>query len=333
MFSFLSLGWGLISDIDIESERIRSIGYQRFAIWSVHRLINLRTYYGTLSYLPVKNRNTTDNAKNITSSAAAAAAHRRKLKSNGLRHSQSYNVGLTECCECNGIGDCEMCDSTFSDILSLETNAVNDAFNNNNSSNNNANIPYRSRLDSWHSAHSKKSAYFSTTESVYQSVGDEISDYGSEINDLDGGGKHTNQIYGPASKIPALTAPVPADWTIETGEFIMVHASYQSHIASDCQFAPLSQLNDGIIWMLVIRAGATRQEIFKFLISMSSGTHVPSAPNQHIEMIPVTAFRIEPTGTQGHFTVDGERIEYGPIQAEIFPGLSQVLVPKPQQST
>lgn len=369
----MSVGWGFISDIDIESERLRSIGYQRFAIWSMHRLINLRTYYGTLSYLPAKNQNAINNVKcaptTTTSTTAAAAAavvtanphYQRRPKQqqqqqqpmNTLRQSMSYNVGLSDCCDCRGIGDCEICDSTFNDILTLETNASTDAFNNNNKHHSNynnsnghsykmngtaAHTPqFRPRMDSWHSAHSKKSTYFSTTESVYHSVGggdnggDQISDYGSEIDDDERG---THQIYGPASKLPALTAPVPSDWTIETGEFIMVHAAYQSYIASDCNFAPLSQLNDGIIWMLVIRAGATRQEIFKFLIGLSSGTHIPSVPNQHIEMIPVTAFRIEPMATaggQGHFTVDGERIEYGPIQAEIFSGLSNVLVPKSQQ--
>jgi sphingosine kinase len=39
MFSFLSVGWGLLSDIDIESERLRAIGGQRFTVWSVARLI------------------------------------------------------------------------------------------------------------------------------------------------------------------------------------------------------------------------------------------------------------------------------------------------------
>lgn len=39
LFSFLSIGWGLISDVDIESERLRAIGSQRFTIWSVAKLI------------------------------------------------------------------------------------------------------------------------------------------------------------------------------------------------------------------------------------------------------------------------------------------------------
>lgn len=52
MFSFLSVGWGLISDIDIESEKLRMLGGQRFTIWSVARLIGLRSYAGKLYYLP-----------------------------------------------------------------------------------------------------------------------------------------------------------------------------------------------------------------------------------------------------------------------------------------
>lgn len=249
-------------------------------------------------------------------------ANKFKSKPNSLRHSMSCNVGLSECIDCHGIGDCETCDSAFGDVLTLETNAANDTYNNI------ATTSHRPRLDSWHSAHSRKSAYFSTNESIYQSVADQTSNYGSETDEND---KYPHQVYGPASNIPALTAPVPNDWTIETGEFIMVHAAYQTHIASDCFFAPLSQLSDGIIWLLVIRAGASRQELFKFLIGLSSGTHIPATQNQFIEMIPVTAFRIEPNGSQGHFTVDGELIEYGPIQCEIFNGLSKVLVPKPQQ--
>lgn len=52
LYSFLSVGWGLISDIDIESESLRAMGAQRFTVWSLARLIGLRTYRGKVSYLP-----------------------------------------------------------------------------------------------------------------------------------------------------------------------------------------------------------------------------------------------------------------------------------------
>lgn len=45
IYSFLSVGWGLIADIDIESERLRSIGGARFTIWAVIRTMGKITIY------------------------------------------------------------------------------------------------------------------------------------------------------------------------------------------------------------------------------------------------------------------------------------------------
>jgi len=63
----------------------------------------------------------------------------------------------------------------------------------------------------------------------------------------------------------------------------------------------------------------------QFLLGLSSGTHV-ACPG--VDMIPVKAFRIEPIeGTNGHITVDGEEVDYGPLQAEIFSSLASVMTP------
>lgn len=47
------------------------------------------------------------------------------------------------------------------------------------------------------------------------------------------------------------------------GDFVMVHASYQSHLAGDVFFAPGCKPNDGIIWLLVIKAGISRINLFQ----------------------------------------------------------------------
>lgn len=271
----------------------------------MHRLINLRTYHGVLSYLPYDVQNDNDNEKQRDFSENRI----NPTSSVNIRHSMSYNIPL-ECSDCHGDGDCETCDNEFGDVLSLETNS-------------NTLNSYRPRLDSWYSATSRKSTYFSTTESVYQSVGERLSTYGSDIDES----KTPAQMYGPSPTIPALTTPVPSSWEVITGDFVMVHAVYQTHIGADCFFAPNARLNDGVIWLVVIQAGASRQELFKFLLGLSTGTHIPATTNEFIKMIPVKAFRIEPSGSQGHFSVDGERVEYGPIQCEIFPGIAEVLVP------
>lgn len=42
-------------------------------------------------------------------------------------------------------------------------------------------------------------------------------------------------------------------------------------------------------------------------------------------MLPVLAFRLEPETDGSYITVDGEVVEYGPIQAEIMPGLGRII--------
>jgi len=55
-FSFLSINWGMISDVDFESERYRFMGGARFTVGAVIRIANLRVYPGILEYVPAKTR-------------------------------------------------------------------------------------------------------------------------------------------------------------------------------------------------------------------------------------------------------------------------------------
>lgn len=180
----------------------------------------------------------------------------------------------------------------------------------------------RQRVDSWYSANSRKSAYFSATGSSYQSTADSALGDGPDTLERP-------RMYGPASQIPGLLAPLPSTWKSMSGRFVMVHASYQSHMSEDSLFAPEARLNDGKIWLLVVRAGASRSQLLHFLLGLSTGAHAASkSEDGPVELIPVHAFRIEPDMSEnGYLTVDGEHVEYGAIQAEIFPSLGRVLVP------
>ncbi|KAJ3056834.1 hypothetical protein HK097_003717 [Rhizophlyctis rosea] len=48
----MDLMWALIADLDIESDRYRWMGSERFTLAAIIRLIRLRTYRGNLYYLP-----------------------------------------------------------------------------------------------------------------------------------------------------------------------------------------------------------------------------------------------------------------------------------------
>lgn len=50
VYSFLSIGWGLLSDIDIDSEWLRKFGEFRFTVYGLLRSVTARAYSGRLSY-------------------------------------------------------------------------------------------------------------------------------------------------------------------------------------------------------------------------------------------------------------------------------------------
>ena len=51
-YSFLSLAWGLVSDIDIKSEKLKFLGSWRFDLYALWSICLLRTYKGKFSFIP-----------------------------------------------------------------------------------------------------------------------------------------------------------------------------------------------------------------------------------------------------------------------------------------
>lgn len=278
MFSFLSVGWGLLSDIDIESERLRAIGGQRFAVWALARLLGLRRYRGVVSYAKIKDVSNLPKPKQPLI----------------LSHSISQD-GALDSPDAEAFIDCDENSEVF-------TSAVNGK---------------HQRVDSWYSVNSRRSAFYSTRGSEYHSVTSSNSEMRSPVHAC---------MHGPASHLPSLVSQLPSHWVHEEGEFVMVHIAYQSYIGEDFLFAPRSQLADGIMWMLIIKAGISRSQLLSFLLGIGQGTHAENN-SEYIKMIPVSAFRIVPEGSNGYLTVDGELVEYGPIQGEIFPNIVNVIVP------
>ncbi|XP_027841893.1 sphingosine kinase 2-like isoform X1 [Aphis gossypii] len=265
VYSFLSIGWGFIADIDIESERLRMIGSPRFTIWSIARLIGLRSYPARLSYSKIDNLETETRMNNYTRGTS---------------------------------GDFQ--EVTDDEPVSIEfgMDPLQEDFE-----------IQRERIESFSSIISKRTAFMSVNEAPsFSSIPDVIE--GSEV-----------WVRGPMSKLPPLSDPVPSDWVVVEDEFVMIHASYLSHISEDVILAPKSKLNDGVIWLLVIKNGISRTTFLQFLLGLSSGNHL-AVPN--VEMIPVRAFRLEPLSQGSHLVVDGELLKHSPVQAEIMPGITNV---------
>uniref|UniRef100_A0A3Q3WZG8 sphingosine kinase n=1 Tax=Mola mola TaxID=94237 RepID=A0A3Q3WZG8_MOLML len=129
----------------------------------------------------------------------------------------------------------------------------------------------------------------------------------------------------PDSLLLPLDQPLPSDWVVvQEEDFVLMLAMYQSHLAEDLMAAPGATMDDGIIHLFYVRAGISRAALLKLFLAMEKGAHL-AANCQHLVYKKVRALRLEPHSAKGIITVDGEVVEYGPLQAQVHRGLSRLI--------
>lgn len=239
IFSFLSLAWGFVADVDVESEKYRHVGAARFTVGTLVRLASLRIYKGKLAYLP-----------------ATSEGNRESLKGYDQASLPLLNAGQ----------------NTFHN-----------------------------------SCHSNNS----------------LKERRTEVAPSQPATKGNNG--PPDSLLLPLDQPLPGNWVVvQEEDFVLMLAMYQSHLAEDLLAAPRSTLDDGVIHLLYVRAGISRTALLRLFLAMEKGTHLASNC-QHLVYAPVRALRLEPCSPKGIITVDGEVVEYGPVQAEVHRGLARLI--------
>ncbi|XP_027874894.1 sphingosine kinase 1 [Xiphophorus couchianus] len=246
LFSFLSLAWGFVADVDMESEKYRHVGAARFTVGTLVRLASLRIYKGKLAYLPA---------------------------SRGRHTDKSLQNGAAACCR---------------NSASCLTQTLEDDFPNN-------------------TCHSNNSLKLRRSEGRLSR---------SAAKALPG---------PPDALLPPLDQPPPSDWVLVPEEdFVLMLAMYQSHLAEDLLAGPDARLADGVIHLFYVTAGISRSALLRLFLAMEKGAHLDTNC-QHLVHAKVRALRLEPGAGKGIITVDGEVVEYGPIQAEVHGGLGRVI--------
>ncbi|XP_068217955.1 sphingosine kinase 1-like [Palaemon carinicauda] len=270
--SFLSIGLGLLSDIDIESERLRSFGESRFTLWAIARIANLRRYHAKLSFKRLHKTVANNNHRRHPFQRSQTVEEEPYLASTGESGhiSRSHSIAKVE-----------------EDDFDMNASLV--------------------KVDPVKPEESPEVGFLFNGNSEYEQ---------SEKLSKD----ITAQLQGGCC-MPKLGESLPNDWETVEDDFIIIYAVYQSHIGTDVFIAPNATLNDGTIWLLIVHGHATKSSITRFLLAMD-GSHI-NIPG--VEMIPVEAFRVEPSGKSGYLTVDGEVIPWGPLQAQILPSKGKII--------
>ncbi len=110
-------------------------------------------------------------------------------------------------------------------------------------------------------------------------------------------------------------------WHVIEDDFVFLWAMNTPWAAHDMNVTPYAQLNDGAIDVLVMRKGTSRLELLKVLLLCGKGKHLDLP---HMEYYKVRSFYLEPLTKKGLLVVDGELVDYFPIEMEIIPSLARV---------
>uniref|UniRef100_A0A0P6J5S5 sphingosine kinase n=1 Tax=Heterocephalus glaber TaxID=10181 RepID=A0A0P6J5S5_HETGA len=317
-FSFLSVAWGFVSDVDIQSERFRALGRARFTLGTVLGLATLRTYHGRLSYLPAAVESASPGPANglprAKSELALAPAPAPPTDHSPLHRSVSdlplplpqpaltspgspdplpvlsFNGGAPELAgDWGGTGEAPLSPDPL--------------------------LPSPSG--------SPKAAPLSP-----------ITEGPPEMPAASGFPPHTTaapvaSAGGPQDHLlPPLGTPLPPGWVTVEGDFVLVLALSPSHLGADLLAVPHASFDDGVVHLLWVRAGISRAMLLRLFLAMERGSHF-NLGCPHVGYAPARAFRLEPLTPRGMLTVDGELVEYGPLQGQIHPGLGTLLTGPP----
>ncbi|KAF2152929.1 sphingosine kinase [Myriangium duriaei CBS 260.36] len=143
---------------------------------------------------------------------------------------------------------------------------------------------------------------------------------------------HARELHDDETTLPKLiygtvNDPVPEDWvTTDMPDLGNFFCGNLVHMSADAPFFPAALPNDGLMDLFDVDGTIGRLAAIKLMVSIEQNQFFDQ-PDVHYKKI--KAFRLSPRlrpgQKQGFISVDGERIDFAPLQAEIMPGLGTVL--------
>ncbi|XP_048758666.2 sphingosine kinase 2-like isoform X2 [Ostrea edulis] len=318
LYSFLSVTWGLIADIDYESERMRILGASRFTLYFIKRVVSLRKYRAKISFLPVttydphaksqrerakdfsrprrftiKNSTTQSNISSSVYEGGVQGVYRDTVSAHSLQRLRSKSMpavkSISKSLDSQTNGDISAFEEH--DNVMFELDDTNECFT--------SNIP--------NGNHVKEDNISIGSDNTFEEMVHTLNNDGSPLQ---------------APLLAPLDEEVPSNWVTIEDEFITACALYQPYLGPDNLASPESKLNDGQIHLLMIKAGIPKSALVNLFLTFETGDHVNSP---YVEMVKVLAFRLEPLGTEGNIMVDGEHVDYGPVQGQVLPGIARIM--------
>ena len=131
----------------------------------------------------------------------------------------------------------------------------------------------------------------------------------------------------PAAVYGTVNDPIPSDWiTTDMPDLGNFYCGNMVHMAPDTPFFSAALPNDKLMDLVDIRGDIKRTVSVKLMLSVENNQVYN---HKEVRYRKVRAYRISPRlrpgQTEGYISIDGERVEFAPFQAEVMPGLGTVL--------
>lgn len=315
LFSFLSLAWGFVADVDIESEKYRHMGAVRFLMGTLVRLASLRVYRGRLAFLPLEAEPeapmTCTTRRTVTAAARAKAMPPDDPKHDCGHHRTTFCPHPASALRCRSVPSPSTPTST-----SPSTSPNHNRSEGINSNRNTTHCSVPAENNQTDNQSKNQTEIWPPTQTDTQND-----------NHTDPPPAHGTRSGTPVmdSLLPPPDQPLPASWTVVSEEdFVLVLAMFQSHLSEDLWTAPGAAPDDGLIHLFYVTAGISRPALLRLFLAMEKGAHLDCGC-PHLVYEKVRALRLEPLSPHGAIAVDGEVVEYGPLQAQVHPGLARLI--------
>jgi len=127
-------------------------------------------------------------------------------------------------------------------------------------------------------------------------------------------------------KVPPLNVPIgnSNDWKVIESNFSLVWVLQTSHDSGTMLSGPGKRLDDGEFMILVVK-NISRLGLLELLLTFDTGGHVN---HPSVQVFKTVAYRLEPLCQDGIFSLDGEKIEYNPVQSIIHNGIANICTKK-----
>lgn len=277
--------WGFISDIDIDSEKLRVFGTDtRYLICSLKRIAQKNSYHGHLHYVPFEDKSGLTDCNDSGSKQLEKSADQSECK-----RQSSHNTASAEDRVCHTAGD----------TTSFESNKHTEG------------IPPPEEQNT-----STNSRSLSRSMDTGSSTTGNTAACPSSLNN-----QATSRI--PLHFLPPIAeTKLPSNWKTIDGNFVLFAALMIPYVAHGFFGHPHVRIGSGYFSICYALDDIKRSELVSMFLTGETGEFVVTS--EKIRMVKARVFRLEPLTPTGVITVDGEMIPYGPIQAEVHQNFIRV---------